>query len=163
MDLAPPLSFSGIPRSAFGSAAQHLDAPRVTTRAVRDLLRALAELPTPPTLRVAEVDGRVACLIQVWDAARLMPTTGAERRRRASGGRTECKADVVEVVRAAGRALTRKEIIRALKSAGKDHGPGTVAKALADLTAAGALVNPKDKKGYRLGGWRKDQTTSLFD
>ncbi len=53
--------------------------------------------------------------------------------------------------------VTRKEF------AGKHHGPGTVAKALADLTAAGELVNPKDKKGYRLPEWRKDKTPSLFD
>jgi hypothetical protein len=126
-------------------------------------LGALAELPTPPTLRVAEVEGGVACLIQVWAAARLMPTVGGERRRRASGERAECKADIVEVVKAAKGALTRKEIVRALKGAGKSHGPGTVAKALADLTNAGELVNPKDKKGYRLSGWRKDKTPSLFD
>jgi hypothetical protein len=131
-------------------------------KAARELLRLLAELPNPPTVRVAEVDGRVACLIQVWDASLLMPTTGAERRKRASGGRTECKADIVEVVRAAKQALTRKEIVRALKSAGKTHGPSTVAKALADLTTAGELVNPKDKKGYRLAGWRRDKTPSLF-
>ena len=76
------------------------DTRAAVERAARELLRVLAELPSPPTLRVAEVDGRVACLIQVWDASLLMPTIGAERRRRASGGRTECKADIVEVVRA---------------------------------------------------------------
>ena len=32
-------------------------------KAARELLRALAELPAPPTLRVAEVEGGVACLI----------------------------------------------------------------------------------------------------
>jgi hypothetical protein len=115
-------------------------------RAVRELLRVLAKLPVPPTVRVAEVDGRVACLIQVWDARRLMPTAGAERKRRASGGRTECKADIVEVVKAAGQAITRKEIVRALKSAGKTHGPSTVAKALADLTTAGA-GEPEGQEG----------------
>jgi hypothetical protein len=52
--------------------------------------------------------------------------------------------------------------LRALKSAGERHGPGTVAKALGDLTAAGELVNPKDKKGYRLSGWKRDRTPSLF-
>lgn len=132
-------------------------------RAARELVRALANLPTAPSLRVADVEGNVACLIQVWDANQLMPTTGAERRRRAKGGREGCKSDIVEVVRAAGQALTRKEVVRALKSSGKNHGPGTVAKALADLTAAGQLVNPKDKKGYRLAGWRRKKTPSLFD
>src|SRR5262249_19459032 len=35
------------------------------------------------------------------------------------------KADVVEVVKAAEGALTRKEIIRALRDAGKEHGSST--------------------------------------
>lgn len=139
--------------------------PRATVEnAARELLRALAEYSQPPMLRVADVEGRVACLIQVWDARQCMPTAGAERKRRAKGGREGCKADIVEVVKAAGEALTRKEVIRALRLAGKAHGPGTVAKALADLTGAGELVNPKDKKGYRLSGWRKREATpSLFD
>jgi hypothetical protein len=55
MDLAPPLSFAGIPRPAFGTAAQHLDAPlRKMTRAERRYQRAaktaaelLPELPEP--------------------------------------------------------------------------------------------------------------------
>jgi len=34
--------------------------------------------------------------------------------------------------------------VKAVRDAGLGHGPGTVAKALADLTAAGALVNPRD-------------------
>jgi hypothetical protein len=133
-------------------------------RLARELVCALSELGNPPALRVADAEGQVACLIQVWDASLLMPTAGAERRRRAKGGREGCKADIVEAVRAAGEALTRKEVIRALKLAGKSHGPGTVAKALADLTSAGELVNPMDKKGYRLAAWRKPNATpSLFD
>ena len=131
--------------------------------AARELLRVLVELPRPPMLRVADAEGRVACLIQVWDTSLLMPTAGAERRKRPKGARTECKADILEVVRAAGQALTRKEIVKALRLAGKGHGAGTVAKAAADLTAEGQLVNPKDKKGYRLAGWRRDKTASLFN
>lgn len=130
--------------------------------ATRELVEVFANLPTSPALRVADVEGRVACLIQVWDAKQLMPTVGAERRRRAKGGREGCKADIVEVVKSAGQALTRKEVVRALKLAGKSHGSGTVAKALADLTASGELVNPKDKKGYRLAGWTRNKTPSLF-
>jgi Fe2+ or Zn2+ uptake regulation protein len=91
-----------------------------------------------------------------------MPVAAAERRKR-TGGRQECKRDVMQVVREAGRALTRKEVVKALRLAGKDHGPGTVAKALADLTSAGELVNLKDKRGYRLPGRGKDGTPSLFD
>jgi len=133
-------------------------------KAARDLLRVLAVLPDPPTLRVADSEGRVACLVLVWDASHPLPTAGAERRRRGNGQRAGCKADVVEVLQAAGRPLTRKEVVKALRSGGKDHGPSTVAKALADLTATGELVNPKDKRGYRLPGWvRRHQTPSLFD
>jgi hypothetical protein len=41
---------------------------------------------------------------------------------------------------------------------------GTVVKALAELTAAGELVNPKDKRGYRLPEWpRRPRTPNLFD
>ena len=132
--------------------------------AARELLRSLAALPTPPTLRVADADGELACLILVWNAAQPMPTVGGERRRRVSGGRAGCKEDIVAVVGEAGRPLTRKEVLKALRAAGKRHGPGTVAKALADLTTAGELVNPKDKRGYRLPVWvRRDRTPSLFD
>lgn len=148
----------------FRSVSEMTSDPRTEVeRLARELVCVLSALPDPPALRVADAEGKVACLIQVWDSRRLMPTVGAERRRRAKGGRAGCKADIVEVVKVAGQALTRKEILRALKLAGKPHGPGTVAKALADLTAAGELVNPKDKKGYRVAGWRRSPTPSLFD
>jgi hypothetical protein len=138
--------------------------PRVAVeRAARDLLLRLSELSNPPTLRVADVEGKLACLILVWNVAQAMPTVGAERRRRSGERRAECRADIVEMLRAANRALTRKQVVKALKGAGKEHGPGTVAKALADLTASGELANPKDKKGYRLPDWMKrTRTPSLF-
>jgi hypothetical protein len=67
------------------------------------------------------------------------------------------------VLREAARPLTRKELVRKLKDARKGHGPGTIAKALADLTTSGDLVNPKDKRGYRLPEWRRRrETPSLF-
>ena len=45
----------------------------------------------------------------------------------------------------------------------RGHGPGTVAKAQADLTAGGELMNLKDKKGYRLREWpKRPDTPSLF-
>jgi hypothetical protein len=55
MDFSPPLSFAGIPRPAFGTAAQHLDAPpQKTTKADRRYQRAaktaaelLPDLPEP--------------------------------------------------------------------------------------------------------------------
>ena len=59
-------------------------------------------------------------------------------------------------LRAANRPLTRKQVLKAIRATGKDHGYGTVAKALADLTAAGELVNPKDKRGYRLPAWDRE-------
>jgi len=139
------------------------NAPRSTVEsAARELVQSLAQLPLPPTVRVADTEGRVACLILVWDANQMMPTIGYERRR-SPGSRGACKADVVQVVRAAGRSLTRKEVLKALKAGGKKHGPGTVAKALADLTAAGTLVNLKDKRGYLFPEWKKRQNQpSLF-
>ncbi|MBP3957815.1 hypothetical protein J8F10_21390 [Gemmata sp. G18] len=139
------------------------NAKSVVENAARELLRALATLPSPPMLRVANADGQVACLIQVWGAGQVMPTANGERRNRSTGGRDECRADIIEALRAAGEALTRKEIVRELKLAGKAHGPGTVAKALADLTTSGVLVNPRDKKGYRLAAWRQNKTPSLFE
>lgn len=134
--------------------------PRAAVEAAaRALVESLSALRTPPTVRVTDAEGGVACLVLVWDARQAMPTV----RWRSPGGRIGCKADVLKAVRAAGHSVTRKEVLRALKAAGKKHGPGTVAKALADLTAEGALVNPKDKKGYRLPSWRLDTTPSLFE
>ena len=131
-------------------------------RAARELVRVLSGRGGTGPVRVAEVEGEVACLIQVWDAREMMPTVGAERRRRVSGARSQCRDDVLAVVREAGRALTRKEVMKALRDVGRVHGPSTVAKALADLTAAGELVNPKDKRGYRVPGWVR-KTPSLFE
>jgi Fe2+ or Zn2+ uptake regulation protein len=90
-----------------------------------------------------------------------MPPVSSERRG-PTGRRAGCKRDIVEVVREAGRPLTFKEVVRALRGAGRGHGKGTVMKALAELTAAGELVNHKDKRGYRLPEWRRDDTPSLF-
>lgn len=140
------------------------DARSVVEEKARELLAALADLPGEVSaLRVAEAEGKLACLIQVWPAAEVMPVASAERRRRASGAREECRRDILAAVRSAGRPLTRKQVLRALREAGTPHGAGTVGKALADLTAAGELVNPRDKRGYRLPAWpRRDRTPSLF-
>jgi hypothetical protein len=56
-----------------------------------------------------------------------------------------------------GRPFTKKQVITAVRRAGQTHGPGTVAKALADLTGAGELVNPRDHRGYRLPEWERPQ------
>jgi hypothetical protein len=140
------------------------DARSLVEETVRGLLRALADLPGGlAALRVAEAEGGLACLVQVWPVGTLMPAVAVERRRRISGARARCRADVQDVIRRAGRPITRKEVIKALRAAGVSHGPGTVSKALADLTAAGELVNPRDKRGYRLPEWpRRPRTRSLF-
>jgi hypothetical protein len=140
------------------------DPRSILESAARDLLSALAKCPRPPTLRVAEVEGRLACLILVWDSAETMPIIGPERHRRKTGARAECKAHILDVIRTASQPLTRKEVIKAFRELGKDHGISTVAKALADLTARGELVNPKDKRGYRLPEWiRRKMSPSLFE
>jgi hypothetical protein len=135
--------------------------PRAAIRtAARGPLRLLSALPSRSKFRVAEADGRLACLIQVWDTAGTMPTV--ERRPR--GERAGCKQDTLAALRAAGRPLTRKLIVKALRDAKTGHGTGTVAKALADLTKAGDLLNPRDRRGYRLSEWaRRRATPSLFD
>jgi hypothetical protein len=136
--------------------------PRTTVeRAARELLGKLTELTEAPRLRVTDASGQLACMILVWGTAAEMPTTVGERNR-ASGGRAGCRADIVAVVRSTGRALTHKQLVRRLREAGTPHGPGTVMKALAELTRAGELVNPKDKKGYRLAGWPTPGTPPLF-
>ena len=123
-----------------------------------DLLRALTGQPSGRgPVRVADAAGGLACLVLVWPADGRMPTAAS---RRAKGGhREQCRADVLAVVAAAGEPVTQKEVIRALKVAGARHGAGTVIKALADLTAAGALVNPRDKRGYRLPEWVRPHPT----
>jgi hypothetical protein len=77
MDFAPPLSFSGIPRPAFGSARQHLDAPppRKTTRADRRYQRAariaaelLPDIPEPS-------ESVHALMLGSFDLAQLVSAT----------------------------------------------------------------------------------------
>jgi hypothetical protein len=137
------------------------DPRAVVERTAHELLRNLTELTTPPRLRVTGASGELACMILVWGTSGAMPTLSSERGR-AAGGRAECRADILSVIRAAGRAMTHKQLVRALREAGKPHGPGTVMKALAELTRARELVNPKDKKGYRLASWPTPGTPPLF-
>lgn len=132
--------------------------------AARALLDALAAAG-PVRVRVEEVRGGVACLIQVWGVDDPAPTARQRKRvRRASGAeRAGCRAAILAAIRAAGRPVTRKAVVRVLRDAGGGHGAGTVAKALAELTASGELVNPRDRKGYRLAAWRPAGTPGLFD
>jgi hypothetical protein len=140
--------------------------PRAAVEAAaRDLLRTLAQLEVPRPVRVSEVGEGVplACLIQVWDPQRLMPTARDERRTRDPGRRARCKQDIIDLLGSVGRPLTRKEVVRALKDAERGHGEGTIAKALADLTSSEQLVNTRDGRGYRLADWARRRTTpSLF-
>ncbi|HYH65563.1 MAG TPA: hypothetical protein VD866_12775 [Urbifossiella sp.] len=80
--------------------------------------------------------------------AAVCPHCGGRPRRtsRPSRARQGCRRAVLIVVREAGE-VTAKKVQAILRKA---HGPGTVEKALADLTAAGRLVNLRDKRGYRL-------------
>src|SRR5688500_1861015 len=112
------------------------DARSVVGEKAPERLRALAGTtgPAATALRGAEAEGGLACLIHVWPADGMMPSASAERRGRSRGARARCREDVVRVIGRVGRALTRKEVIRALREAGLAHGPGTVGKALADLT-----------------------------
>jgi hypothetical protein len=138
----------------------------VVEQAARDLVFTLSNCPIVPTFRVADSQGKVACLILVWDATEAMPAIDLdlERRRRSNGGRIACKKDIIDIIHTSNCPLTRKEILKALRQNGKIHGTGTVAKALADLTTLGELVNQKDKKGYRLPTWiRRQKTPSLFE
>ncbi|QDU20553.1 hypothetical protein [Urbifossiella limnaea] len=138
-----------------------LDPHAAVKRAARELLGNLAELTDPPRLRVTDASGQLACMILVWGTAQGMPPAAVERRT-ATGGRAECRSDILAVIGASGRALTHKQLVRALREAGTPHGPGTVMKALAELTRMGELVNPKDKKGYRLASWPTPGTPPLF-
>lgn len=128
---------------------------------LEELLRLLAESGEAlPRARVAAAGNGMACLVQVWPMRTQMPTAKGERLVPGSR-RKQCRDDVVAVVSAAGQPLTRKEIIRALKDAKAGHGVGTIAKALAELTASGEMVNTRDRRGYRLPSWVRRQP-SLF-
>jgi hypothetical protein len=87
-----------------------------------------------------------------------------DRLQRDGGHRAQCKQDILLTVRNAHRPLTRKQLVRMLREAGTGHGPGTIAKALADRTKSGVLVNRMDKRGYRLSENHLAETTpSLFE
>ena len=71
-------------------------------------------------------------------------------------GRTvEREEAIVEVVRAAGRRLTGKEIRRAMADAGMECGASTIEKDLARLSASGRLVNVRGGDGYGLPEWAR--------
>ena len=135
----------------------------IIERWVEGLLKELAESGEDlPRARVAAAGSGMACLIQVWPMRTQMPTAKGERLVPGSR-RKRCRDDVIAVVSAAGHLLTRKEIIRALKDAKAGHGVGTIAKALAELTASGEMVNTRDRRGYRLPAWMRHQPSLFSD
>ena len=137
----------------------------VVARYAADLLRELtARGGGAGPVRVTDANGGLACMVLVWAADAVMPTARDDKpeSRKAEGGRERCWEDILAAVRAAGRPVTRKEVVRALRTAGADHGAGTVAKALADLTRSRELINHKDKRGYRLPTWVR-RHPGLFD
>jgi hypothetical protein len=140
--------------------------PKANSRSIienwlEELLRLLAESGEAlPRARVAAAGNGMACLVQVWPMRTQMPTAKGDRLVPGSR-RKQCREDVVAVVSTAGHPLTRKEIIRALKDMKAGHGVGTIAKALAELTASGELVNTRDRRGYRQLSWVRRQP-SLF-
>ena len=73
------------------------------TAAARELLRALTTSSGPVAVRVTEADGRLACLVLVWEAGEVMPTAAGVRRR---GERAGCRADILSAVREPVRTRT---------------------------------------------------------
>lgn len=65
---------------------------------------------------------------------------------------TESQRDVMDVLKAATRRLTRPEIMDNLEAAGKIHGERTIADALGKLLDRRLIVGPRagSKDGYRL-------------
>jgi hypothetical protein len=93
------------------------------------------------------VAGPLAARIQVWPAGAYPPEPNRPSRRRSQ---TVCEADLLAVLRAAGRRLTKPEIDRRLETRGRAHGDSTIQHALARLVRAGLLVNAYDGRGYGL-------------
>lgn len=83
----------------------------VVERWAKDLLRALAGGQNQQGVRVADAEGGLAVLVQVWPAGSMMPTVAGPPRRRGDH-REACRADILAVFHAVGRPLTRKEVVR---------------------------------------------------
>ena len=91
--------------------------------------------------------GPLAARIQVWPAGAYPPEPNRSPRRRS---RTACEADLLAILRSAGRRLTKPEIDQRLEARGRAHGDSTIQHALARLVRAGLLVNAYDGRGYGL-------------
>lgn len=118
-------------------------------RAAAELARRLASRLRGASRRAAVTIGGVAVELRVGPAAR----------RGRKGAVAALDEDILAAVGAAGVRLDRKEVFRALKTAGKRYGRSTVDKALGRLTAAGLLWNDRSGKGYGLPGWDRQRPT----
>jgi hypothetical protein len=93
------------------------------------------------------VSGPLAARIQVWPAGALPPEPNRPPRKRTP---TACEADLLSVLRAAGRNLTKPEIERRLDTLGRTHGDSTLLRTLARMVRTGVLTNAHDGHGYGL-------------
>jgi hypothetical protein len=111
------------------------------------LLSCLGGLP-PEGLRVETTfAGRKVCLhVAPAGQAAAAVTEGSKIRR------TPCMKDIVQTLREAPGPLTRPRLLEAMESANREWGHSTIARALADLVAAGVLANDGHHKGYYLPG-----------
>jgi hypothetical protein len=90
----------------------------------------------------------------------LAPRTTTLRTFRSLLGR----AGVILALFRAGRPLTRRPLVRVRRERHPPHWPGTIAMALTGLASAGELLNPRDRRGYRLPDRAKPSPTpDLFD
>ena len=99
----------------------------VVARYAADLLRELtARAGRMGPVRVTDAASGLACMVLVWATDARMPTASGEQPppSKSRGGRERCREDILAAVRAAGRLVTRKEVVRALRTAGPTTGPG---------------------------------------
>lgn len=85
-----------------------------------------------------------------FPVARIPPVGPAEP---AEGGHvSQCDLDILDVIRAAGRPMTRTAILSEMTRQGKEWSERTVAGSLARMVQDGTLDNPNSgtPRGYRL-------------
>lgn len=138
--------------------------PPEVVRHARQIAAEQAMKRFPPTCRIVESSGNCGVMVTVWDHRDVMPTAGSTRRPKPGpkGLKDVVKAAILDAIGAAGKPLTTKDVARELREARVVVGASTVLKALAELTQAGQLVNPRDRRGYRLPGDAPPAAPSLF-
>ena len=93
------------------------------------------------------VSGRLAARVQIWPAGATPPEPNRPSRRKTP---TACETDLLSVLRAARRKLTKPEIDLRLESLNRVHGQSTILRTLARLVRTGTLTNSHDGHGYGL-------------